>query len=298
MREPELGEGRTRPELDQSSPDGTFMQVVTAAVAGLAILIAAAAAVVTVVIGPTAAYRWLASPSRPAAPVAGAVVAKLQPPPPRPSPVPRQPADIPRMTPRVVGGGTGFVVSHEGHVVTAWHVVSRCDVVTVDSERASVLFRATHADLAVLKLIDRRQVEDVARLSAEGAALGEPVMAVGYPLPSQLGGGLNVTMGNVSSLAGFKGEQTDLQFSARVLPGNSGGPILDERGHLIGVVHSVLSVSANAGFGLKGKVLERYLRSAGVPFETAASSEAAPGPVRVSERAARFTKRIACWATR
>ena len=77
-------------------------------------------------------------------------------------------------------------------------------------------------------------------------ALGQSVVAVGYPLQGLLASSLNVTSGTVSALAGLGDDSRHVQITAPVQPGNSGGPLFDQGGNVIGVVTSKLNVLAIA----------------------------------------------------
>jgi S1-C subfamily serine protease/Holliday junction resolvasome RuvABC ATP-dependent DNA helicase subunit len=173
------------------------------------------------------------------------------------------------------GSGTGFFVTADGYVVTNAHVVEGCDDPKVvcglaGPIAAQVLARDTANDLALLK-VDFAS-DHVATLRA-GVRIGEEVAAFGYPLQGLLAAGGNFTVGNVSALAGLKNDSGRIQISAPVQPGNSGGPVVDQSGNVIGVVVSRLTdyTQQNVNFAIKVNVLTEFLDSHGVSYSTDAS---------------------------
>jgi S1-C subfamily serine protease len=202
------------------------------------------------------------SPNTPSQPSGTVAVA-------RPAPVPSAP---PKAESRA-SSGTGFFVTSEGHVVTNSHVVGGCSTIDVKQANgttvlARVLAQDSTNDLALLKV--GHQPSQVASLRI-GIRLGEPVAAFGFPLSSVLASSGNFTLGNVTALAGIGDDTRHLQISAPVQPGNSGGPLLDETGSVVGVVTSKLNalrtvaatgdVPQNVNFAIKTSVLATFLES-------------------------------------
>lgn len=136
-----------------------------------------------------------------------------------------------------LGTGSGFVLDEE-LIVTNRHVVGQPREVTIStwdgrSFDAEVDGIAQDADLAVLRVIGLDL--PVARVRAERAVIGEPVAAIGYPG----GGGSTITTGEVLGLTDgpILGESAPaIRVSTEVLPGNSGGPLVDADGQVIGVI--------------------------------------------------------------
>jgi hypothetical protein len=114
--------------------------------------------------------------------------------------------------------------------------------------------------------------------AAPALRLGESVVAFGFPLTGSLSQEGNLTTGNVSALAGLRDDARHLQITAPVQPGNSGGPLLDEGGNVIGVITAKLDAVAiakrtgdipqNVNFAVKGQELERFLQDARVIYQT------------------------------
>lgn len=135
---------------------------------------------------------------------------------------------------------------------------------------AQVVARDAANDLALLK-VDFAS-DHVASLRA-GVRIGEEIAAFGYPLQGVLSAGGDFTVGNVSSLAGIKNDSRHIQISAPIQPGNSGGPVVDQAGNVIGVVVSKLAdfTQQNVNFAIKINVLTAFLDSHGVLYSTVAS---------------------------
>jgi serine protease Do len=138
---------------------------------------------------------------------------------------------------------------------------------------AQVLARDAANDLALLK-VDFAS-DHVATLRA-GVRVGEEIAAFGYPLLDKLSAGGNFTVGNVSALAGIRNDSRHIQISAPIQPGNSGGPVVDRSGNVIGVVvsrwadHNQVRAQ-NVNFAINLDVLTAFLNSHGVPYSTDAS---------------------------
>jgi S1-C subfamily serine protease len=171
-----------------------------------------------------------------------------------------------------LSNGTGFFVTADGYVVTNAHVVEGCDDPKVvyglaEPVPAVVLARDSANDLALLK-VDFAS-DHVAVLRA-GVRVGEEVAAFGYPLHGVLSTGGNFTVGNVSALTGLQNDSGHIQITAPVQPGNSGGPVVDQSGNVVGVVVSRLSdtTQQNVNFAIKVTVLTAFLNSHGVPYST------------------------------
>lgn len=140
--------------------------------------------------------------------------------------------------------GTGFVISEDGVVVTAAHLISgrvRVEVVVRDKRfQAKVIRLDSQNDLALLKVagtgITPLPINDSAKVK-----VGQPVFTVGFPNIELQGSNPKMTKGDISSNTGFLDAPTCWQISIPVQTGNSGGPLLDEGGNVVGVIVSKLS---------------------------------------------------------
>ncbi|QOZ30823.1 S1C family serine protease [Bradyrhizobium sp. CCBAU 53421] len=180
------------------------------------------------------------------------------------------------------GTGTGFVVSDSGHVVTNHHVVDGCSEITGNlSGAAAVKLRLVSDDetndLALLQAPS--PFKDVASIRLNSIRVGDGVVAIGYPYHGLLTSDFTVTTGIVSSLSGILNDTRHLQISAAVQPGNSGGPLFDLGGAVVGVVAAKLdavrmaratgSIPENINFAIKTGALRDFLDNSAVMYRTA-----------------------------
>ena len=204
--------------------------------------------------------------------------------------------------------GTGFIVSPRGHILTAAHVVAGCQRIQVRRPGESAVEATLHAqspqnDLAILATALNSRIPAVFR-AAPNVRAGESVLTYGFPLPGALASAGNVTTGTVTALAGLKDDPSRLQISTPVQPGNSGGPLLDSRGLVVGVVISKLDavraakvtgdIPQNVNFAIKGNLASNFLEAHGVPYSTAAGGKDRP-LAEIADAARAFTVRVECW---
>jgi len=230
------------------------------------------------------------APQMPTAPPQTAAVATLP-------PTPRQEiAPIPEtMTP--TGAGSGFFINAEGGVLTNWHVAGECKRVGIVKE-GKLIPAALHVgdrdvDLAVIDT--NREAAGVAVFRSSPVELGEQVFVFGYPLIDELGS-LNMTAGIVSSTAGPGGAPWVLQTNAEVQPGNSGGPMVDHSGRVVGVTIARLKDEAaqNVNFAIKGDVVIGYLKAMNVAVGLGGSGTEL-STTRIARKAGAFTVPVICF---
>ncbi len=153
--------------------------------------------------------------------------------------IPRQSA---KQSPKMSSTGSGFYVSTQGHILTNAHVVEGCKEVRLPrSSPAGILAQDKASDLSLLK--DPSGTADAVAVfrGGRGIRAGDDVIVVGYPLRGLLASEANVTTGSVSALAGPADDRRLFQVTAPVQAGNSGGPVLDKAGNVVGVVVSKLN---------------------------------------------------------
>jgi hypothetical protein len=161
-------------------------------------------------------------------------------------------------------------------------------------------------DLALLSLSSRlARPAGVATLrEGRGIRQGDGVLAIGFPLRGLLASGVNLTTGTISALAGLRDDTRYLQITAPIQPGNSGGPLLDQSGNVIGIIVAKLDavkiaeatgdIPQNVNFAINATMARPFLDANGVEYETAPSTrklEAAD----IGERAKKFTVLVECW---
>ena len=182
----------------------------------------------------------------------------------------------------VVATGSGFMVSAR-YLVTNAHVVEGCGTVTLDGGGPlSIVKIDKSADLALLAFEKDRRSLPLNLRQGRGIRLGDDVVVAGFPLSGLLAPSLNVTTGTVSSLAGLMGDRTRIQITAPVQPGNSGGPLLDSSGNVVGVVVSKLNalgvagvngdIPQNVNFAVSLGTLQAFLDANSVAYQTRSST--------------------------
>lgn len=176
------------------------------------------------------------------------------------------------------GNGSGFFIGNEGYFVTNAHVVENASVVELYYDRKLLPARVMHisraSDLALLKV--NAAVAGLP-IAEEEMDLGVDVMAVGYPRASVQGIEPKVTKGIISSKRGLQDDDTRYQTDASIQPGNSGGPLADSTGRVVGVIVSTLLGSSktdvapqNVNYAVKSTELAAFLRSRKVNFKAQA----------------------------
>lgn len=200
-----------------------------------------------------------------------------------------------------VGYGTGFIVTGAGVVLTNRHVIADCRSLSIDGKPAVVLAEDETFDLALLKAEGLAGVAP-ATFARDPARLNSDVTVAGYPLPDLLGG-LNITRGAVTSLKGIGGDGINMQISAPVQPGNSGGPVVNAAGQVVGVVVAKLDaakvadlyddIPQNVNFAIRGEIAKLFLAQNGVDPVVAEAAEPV-APEDLAELAQGFTRLITC----
>ncbi|MGX1638879.1 MULTISPECIES: S1C family serine protease [Sphingobacterium] len=156
-------------------------------------------------------------------------------------------------------GATGFMLTKDGYVVTNFHVVSGADSIHLqnnkgDSYKASIIFVDSEKDLAILHISDSNFIAQSANIPytfrRQNTDLGEGIYTIGYPRDEAVYG-----EGYLSSSTGYSGDTTAYQISVPVNPGNSGGPVLDKNGNIIGIISGKQKGLDGAAFAIKTKAL-------------------------------------------
>lgn len=207
--------------------------------------------------------------------------------------------------PTKTSSGSGFYVTWQGHLITNAHVVNGCGTLTVQrpgsaAVPATVVKADKQNDLALLKAATSPGA--VATLhGGRPIRPGESVVVFGFPLPDMVSSGGVLTTGTVNALAGLGDDTRYLQISAPLQPGNSGGPLMDMSGSVIGVttaglgLHSIKMVGTlpqNVNFAIKSEVVQTFLATNGLSAETGGGREM--GAADVGDRAHTFTVLVEC----
>ena len=167
--------------------------------------------------------------------------------------------------------GTGFYVSNTGHIISNHHVVEGCNTVKLTFKGkeviADVLAVDKMNDLAILKAdITPLKVYSVAN---EDASLLEDIIIAGYPLGKKVSAAIKTSKGSITALAGYGDNYSEFQTDAALNQGNSGGPIMNQKGNVVGV--AVANYGKQAGvesfnFGIKSSTLKTFANANGLKF--------------------------------
>ncbi|GAB3378405.1 serine protease [Spongiibacter taiwanensis] len=203
--------------------------------------------------------------------------------------------------------GTGFYINRQGELLTAYHVVKSCLKTEVQQrgEKYPAVLKGHSQVLDLALLSASHQPEAVApmpQFSESDGLLGKQVFVTGFPLSDILSPYPSLTVGNISSVGGLRGGQGNFQFSAPIQPGNSGGPVLDYKGNVLGAVTSTLNqkmmltktgtTSQNLNFALNGRLIGAFLEKHGTAYSRAPSSL---NFEQASAEAVKFTTQIICY---
>lgn len=167
--------------------------------------------------------------------------------------------------------GTCFALN-DGYVVTNFHVVDnakRIDIYGVNGNinipyKASVVGVDRSNDLALLKIEDTdfKGFGSVPyKVNTSISDVGEDVFVLGYPLTTTMGNEVKLTNGIISSRTGYEGDLSLYQISAPIQPGNSGGPVFNIKGELIGIVCAKHGGAENASYAIKASYLNNLIES-------------------------------------
>ncbi|OJU75841.1 MAG: hypothetical protein BGO09_13500 [Bacteroidetes bacterium 47-18] len=167
--------------------------------------------------------------------------------------------------------GSCFVIDKNGYLLTNYHVVEQAKSVHIKGiggdfstlYAADVVAFDSETDLAILKLKNSAlKFPDLPySLKTNTAQQGSKSYVLGYPLTQSMGDEIKLTEGLISAKSGYKGSASQYQISAAVQPGNSGCPIFDEDGNVLGVVNGKLSNAEGVGYAVKSLYIKTFLET-------------------------------------
>jgi serine protease Do len=196
---------------------------------------------------------------------------------------------LPKQGEPIASQGSGLIVDEQGHVLTCAHVlgVNTNATLWIGSRRldAAVVKVDTNSDMALLKVSSGGNIFTPLVFAAEkNLSMGQDVFTMGFPLSDVLGNSPRLTKGLVSSTVGMADNPDYLQVSAEVQSGNSGGPLLNARAEVIGLITSTLNplnvllrtgaaLPQNVNFAAKSQVVRGFLSQAGIQPKIASTGE-------------------------
>lgn len=191
--------------------------------------------------------------------------------------------------PELLGNGSGTVISDDGLVLTAAHVLPDSADIRFRSGNATfpaeIVAIDRETDLALLKIEPGKLPAATLRLDSS-VKLGTPVFTIGFPNIKHQGVSPKLNKGEISSLAGYRDDPTTWQISVPVLPGNSGGALFDSEGHILGIVVSKLFLqgAGHVGYAVTSAKLAEFLHDH-LPKKTSEQSISPPTFEEAADRA-------------
>ena len=168
------------------------------------------------------------------------------------------------------GSGSGFFVSKEGHAITNYHVIQGCDInkLTFKGSQSEVKVLAVDKvnDIAILKSNEKPDV--IFPVSNEDVSLLEDVIVAGFPLGKQISSAIKTHKGVVTALAGAGDNYSFFQTDAAINQGNSGGPIINQKGNVVGIAVATWVEEGVQGvhFGIKSSTLKTFASANDLSF--------------------------------
>lgn len=158
--------------------------------------------------------------------------------------------------------GTGFALNNKGYFITSYHMVKNADSVFVTNsllDRASAKLVASEPslDIAIYKIDNIESIQNITfpfSFKDNESEIGDKIFTLGYPRRDAVYG-----EGALSSMTGFNNDTTMYQISIPVNPGNSGGPLMDEQGNVIGVIRGKQSSAEATGFAIKSNFIKQTI---------------------------------------
>jgi serine protease Do len=191
--------------------------------------------------------------------------------------------------------GSAFAISNKGFILTSYHMIKGADSIYIrnaglDRTSAHLVLAEPALDLAILKVDDPSVSETWEvpfSLKDRPSDVGERVFTLGYPRNEMVYGD-----GAISSLSGYSNDTSMYQISIPVNPGNSGGPLLDEHGSVVGVIRGKIGGAEATGFAVKaGEILRTISLQAPDSVKRDLASPVKKSPLRTLKRSEQI-KRI------
>ena len=195
--------------------------------------------------------------------------------------------------------GTGFAISEDGYIVTNHHVIDGAKSINIKGINGNfdVKFKAkvklvdAKNDIAILKIDDPKFYKismPPYTISRNISDVGTSAFAMGYPLRSTMGDEIKLTNGIISARTGFQGDVSTYQISVPIQPGNSGGPLFNNKGSVIGITSSGHTGAQNANYAIKTDYLFNLINQLDIkpilPTINKISNKDLPGQAKVVKK--------------
>ena len=204
--------------------------------------------------------------------------------------------------------GTGFAISNQGHVITNYHVIKGCSDTKIHLDDKVISAKKINFDprndIALLK--GEFIPQQILAFSNDKTNLLQDIYVAGFPFGKRISTSIKITKGIVSSLTGIGNNYTNFQIDAAIQPGNSGGPILNNKGNVVGVAVAKLDLKythknfgvfpENTNFGIKSSIVKSMLESENI--ELGAPNNKSISKVELGKNITQSTYYLSCWMTK
>jgi serine protease Do len=151
--------------------------------------------------------------------------------------------------------GSGFLISPKGYATTSYHVVKDADSIWFENERfgtlkATVIYNDAPNDISILKIDSLNIASLPYTIVKEPASIAEGVYTLGYPRDEVVFG-----EGSISATTGYRENVNAYQISVPVNPGNSGGPLVNSKGNVVGMISGSQTQVTGTAFAIKSSVI-------------------------------------------
>lgn len=187
---------------------------------------------------------------------------------------------------KYVSSGSGFIISEKGYVVTNYHVIEKTEKCYVELKineesktyEAEVVQKDMKTDLAILKIkdlnLDPAQYKIPFTHASSTSNVGAQVFTLGYPMAlTSMGKEVKFSDGKISSKTGYQGDIGSYQTTVPVQPGNSGGPLFDNDGKLVGIINAKIMEADNVSYAIKLSNLKNLIELLPEQIETESKTD-------------------------
>ena len=201
---------------------------------------------------------------------------------------------------QIAATGTGFFISNDGYIVTCYHVIEDADwkndiyvtAVRHDYEKSyqtQVVAVDRQNDIAILKISDFGQISLPYTISNQVNRIAESIYTIGYPKIWSMGVEPKFTDGKINALTGFQDDISSYQISAPVQSGNSGSPLFNNKGEVIGIISSIhTGETQNVNYAIKSTLLQNLIASCEqtirIPIYNALAGKSIPDQVELIKK--------------